>query len=114
MHQSTLPTSYQAKTGPPKILLTLLMSSVLPTSVRHKQEVVCKQRWTLSLKNCQPYLPSDIGRFNPMCEEIYLDYKVSDNGQTQIESNLRSTYYHVHVHDNVHVFVHVHIHVHVH
>ncbi len=32
MHQSTLPTSYQAKTGPPKILLTVLMSSVLPTS----------------------------------------------------------------------------------
>jgi hypothetical protein len=32
MHQSTLPTSFQAETGLPKILLTLLMSLFLPTS----------------------------------------------------------------------------------
>jgi hypothetical protein len=32
MHHSTHPTSFQAETGLPKILLTLLMSSLLPTS----------------------------------------------------------------------------------
>jgi hypothetical protein len=32
IQQSTLPTSFQAETGLPKILLTLLMSSLLPTS----------------------------------------------------------------------------------
>jgi hypothetical protein len=35
MHQSALPTSFQAETGLPKIWLTLFMSLLLPTSAKN-------------------------------------------------------------------------------